>query len=96
MPLQRRLPKRGFHNIFRVEMTVINLAQLENLPAGSEVTPETLVAHGLVNGKNRRIKILGDGSLSKALTVRAHGFSAKAKEMIEAAGGKVELIAIHA
>ena len=96
MPLQRRLPKRGFHNIFRVEMTVINLAQLENLPAGSEATPETFVAHGLVNGKNRRIKILGDGSLSKALTVRAHGFSAKAKAMIEAAGGKVELIAIHA
>ena len=96
MPLQRRLPKRGFHNIFRVEMTVINLAQLENLPAGSEATPETLAAHGLVNGKNRRIKILGDGSLSKALTVRAHGFSAKAKQMIEAAGGKAELIAIHA
>src|SRR5688500_3022742 len=47
MPLQRRLPKRGFHNIFRVEMTVINLAQLENLPAGSEATPETLAAHGL-------------------------------------------------
>ena len=96
MPLQRRLPKRGFHNIFRVEMTVINLSQLENLPAGSEATPETLTAHGLVNGKNRRIKILADGSLSKALTVRAHGFSAKAKEMIEAAGGKAELIAIHA
>jgi large subunit ribosomal protein L15 len=55
-----------------------------------------LAAHGLVNGKNRRIKILGDGSLSKALTVRAHGFSAKAKQMIEAAGGKAELIAIHA
>lgn len=96
MPLQRRLPKRGFHNIFRVEMTVINLGQLEILPAGSEVTPETLVAQGLVNGKNRRIKILGEGTLSKALTVRAHGFSAKAKEKIEAAGGTAELIALHA
>jgi large subunit ribosomal protein L15 len=96
MPLQRRLPKRGFHNIFRVEMTVINLGQLEALPAGTEATPETLAAQGLVSGKNRRIKILGDGSLSKALTVRAHGFSAKAKEKIEAAGGKAELIALHA
>ncbi|MBM2805677.1 MAG: ribosomal protein [Deltaproteobacteria bacterium] len=96
MPLQRRLPKRGFHNIFRVEMTVINLGQLEALPAGTEATPETFAAQGLVSGKNRRIKILGDGSLSKALTVRAHGFSAKAKEKIEAAGGKAELIALHA
>jgi large subunit ribosomal protein L15 len=96
MPLQRRLPKRGFHNINRVEMTVVNLGQLEALLDGTEATPETLVAQGLVNGKNRRIKILGEGSLSKALTVRAHGFSAKAKEKIEAAGGKAELIALHA
>jgi large subunit ribosomal protein L15 len=77
-------------------MTVVNLGQLEVLLDGTEATPETLVAQGLVNGKNRRIKILGDGSLSKALTVRAHGFSAKAKEKIEAAGGKAELIALHA
>jgi large subunit ribosomal protein L15 len=96
MPLQRRLPKRGFHNIFRVEMTVVNIGQLETLVAGAEVTPETLIAQGLVNGKNRRIKILAEGSLSKALTVRAHGFSAKAKEKIEAAGGKTELIALYA
>ena len=67
MPLQRRLPKRGFHNPFRVEMAVVNLGQLENLPAGSEVTPETLAAHGLVNGKNRRIKILGDGVAVKSV-----------------------------
>ena len=96
MPLQRRLPKRGFHNINRVEMTVVNLGQLEALLDGTEASPEILVAQGLVNGKNRRIKILGEGSLSKALTVRAHGFSAKAKEKIEAAGGKAELIALHA
>ena len=96
MPLQRRLPKRGFHNINRVEMTVVNLGQLEALLDGTEATPETLVAQGLINGKNRRIKILGEGSLSKALTVRAHGFSAKAKEKIEAAGGTAELIALHA
>jgi large subunit ribosomal protein L15 len=95
MPLQRRLPKRGFHNIFRVEMAVVNLAQLDALPAGSEATPETLAQRGLVSGKNKPIKILGEGSLSKALTVKAHGFSATAKEKIEAAGGKAELIALH-
>ena len=75
MPLQRRLPKRGFHNIFRVQMAVVNLNQLESL-AGGEITPENLAQHGLIGGKNRRVKILGEGSLSKALTVRAHGFSA--------------------
>jgi large subunit ribosomal protein L15 len=95
MPLQRRLPKRGFHNPFRVQMAVVNLSQLERLTE-SEVTPESLAAHGLVAGKNRPIKILGDGSLSKSLTVKAHRFSASAKEKIEAAGGKVELIALHA
>ena len=96
MPLQRRLPKRGFHNPFRVEFAVVNLGQLDKLPAGSEVTPENLAEHGLVNGKNRRVKILGEGSLSKALIVKAHGFSATAKEKIEAAGGKAELIVVHA
>jgi large subunit ribosomal protein L15 len=96
MPLQRRLPKRGFHNPFRIEMSVVNITQLEAFASGAEVTPEALVAQGLVRGKNPRIKILGDGSLSKPLTVKAHGFSAKAKEKIEASGGKTELIAIHA
>ena len=96
MPLQRRLPKRGFHNPFRIEMSVVNLGQLESLPAGSEVTPESLSQQRMVTGKNRRIKILGDGVLSKALTVKAHGFSAKAKEKIEAVGGKAELITQHA
>ena len=96
MPLQRRLPKRGFHNPFRIEMAVVNVAQLDALPAGSEATPESLALQGLVRGKHRQVKILGEGSLSKALTVRAHGFSAKAKEKIEAAGGKAELIARHA
>lgn len=96
MPLQRRLPKRGFHNPFRVEFAVVNLSQLEGLPARGDVTPEYLAEHGLVSGKSRRVKILGDGSLSKALTVKAHGFSAAAKEKIEAAGGKAELIAVHA
>jgi large subunit ribosomal protein L15 len=96
MPLQRRLPKRGFHNPFRIEMSVVNLGQIDSLPADAEVTPEVLLRHGYVSGKSRRIKILGDGSLTKPLTVKAHGFSAKAKEKIEAAGGKAELITSHA
>lgn len=96
MPLQRRLPKRGFHNPFRVEMSVVNLTQLESFPSGAEVTPESLCAQGLVRGKNPRIKILGDGSLSKPLTIKAHGFSAQAKAKIEASGGKTEVIAVHA
>jgi large subunit ribosomal protein L15 len=96
MPLQRRLPKRGFHNPFRIEMSVVNLSQLDSFSADSDVTPETLMQHGYVSGKARRVKVLGDGSLSKALRVKAHGFSAKAKEKIEAAGGTAELIALHA
>ena len=96
MPLQRRIPKRGFHNPFKVAVSVINLDQLETFDAGSEVTPEFLLEQGLVRGKNRRVKILGDGALSKALTVKAHGFSAKAKEKIEAVGGKTEVVAVHA
>lgn len=94
MPLQRRLPKRGFHNIFRIEMAVVNLAQLEAIGVG-EISPEFLSAHGLISGKGRQVKILGQGDLTKALTVRAHGFSASAKAKIEAAGGKAELIELH-
>jgi large subunit ribosomal protein L15 len=95
MPLQRRLPKRGFRNPFKVNVAVINLAQLEAFAAGSEITPELLRERGLVRGKDRRVKILGDGELSKSLTVKAHGFSAHAKERIEACGGKAELIVTH-
>jgi large subunit ribosomal protein L15 len=96
MPLQRRLPKRGFHNPFRIENSVVNIEQLEAFSPGSEVTPAVLLEHGLVRRKNARVKILGDGTLSKALTVKAHGFSAKAKEKIEGSGGKAELISTHA
>lgn len=92
MPLQRRLPKRGFHNPFRVRHAVVNLGQLELFASGSEVNPDTLVERGLVRGKQKRIKILGEGSLSKSLNVKAHGFSSKAKEKIEALGGKAELL----
>jgi large subunit ribosomal protein L15 len=95
MPLQRRLPKRGFHNIFRNEMAVVNLAQLDALAVG-EIVPETMSLHGLISGKNRHVKVLGEGNVTKALTIRAHGFSASAKEKIEAAGGKAELIERYA
>jgi len=95
MPLQRRLPKRGFFNPFRVEISVVNLSQLEKLAESGEIGPENLAAHGLIGGKSRRVKILGEGSLTRALTIKAHGFSASAKAKIEAAGGKAELIAIH-
>jgi large subunit ribosomal protein L15 len=96
MPLQRRLPKRGFHNPFAVKIAVVNLQQLEVFPAGSEVTPELLSERGLVRGKDRLIKVLGEGSLTKALTVKAHRFSATAREKIAASGGKAEVIATHA
>jgi len=96
MPLQRRLPKRGFHNIFRIEMAIVNLSQLDVLAGAGEIYPEIMSEHGLISGKNRRVKVLGDGSLTKAVTIRAHGFSASAREKIEAAGGKAELIELHA
>jgi len=92
MPLQRRIPKRGFHNPFKKRYALINVGQLEALDAGSEVSPELLCDRGLVRSQGDGVKILGNGSLSKALTVKAHGFSSKAKEKIEAAGGRVEAL----
>ena len=92
MPLQRRIPKRGFHNPFKKKYALINVGQLEALDAGSEVSPELLCGRGLVRSQGDRVKILGNGSLSKALTVKAHGFSSQAKEKIEAAGGRVEAL----
>jgi len=93
MPLVRRLPKRGFHNIFRVEFQVVNLRDLERVFAdGDLVTPEALVEQGLVRGGKRPVKVLADGELSKKLTVQAHKFSATAKAAIEAAGGTCEVV----
>ena len=90
MPLHRRLPKRGFTNIFRVEYQVINLERLVEL-GEKNITPELLVKHGLA-GKNDLIKILGDGELKSALTVLAHKFSKSAQEKIAKAGGKAEVV----
>jgi len=92
MPLQRRLPKHGFHNPFRRSWVVVNLGQLEAFAAGSEVTPETLHERRLVRRKGEPVKILGDGEFTKKLTIRAHAFSAKAKEKIESLGGRAEVI----
>lgn len=93
LPLIKRLPHmRGFTNIFRVESTPVNLSTLEDFRSGSVVTPEKLVAAGAVRKKNARIKILGDGELTKKLNVTAHAFSKSAKAKIEAAGGSVTVI----
>jgi large subunit ribosomal protein L15 len=94
MPLHRRVPKRGFHNPFRVEYEVVNLDTLATkFDAGTLVTPELLRERGLVAGRGRPVKILARGDVGKALTVRAHKFSGKAAEKILAAGGTTEAIA---
>jgi len=93
MPLHRRVPKRGFTNIFRTEYDVVNLDQLEAaFDQGATVTVETLREHGLVGSRQSLVKILGRGELTKALTVHAHKFSGKAAEKVAAAGGKPEAI----
>ena len=92
MPLVRRLPKRGFTNIFRKDFVIVNVGQLERFPAGSEITPDVLLAEGVVSQLRDGVKILGDGTLSRKLTVRAHKFSKKAQELIEAVGGSCEVI----
>ncbi len=91
MPLQRRLPKRGFKNYFRVEYSIVNVDDLNRFDADLEVTPKALYEAGLVK-KNDPVKILGDGDLEVALTVQAHKFSKTAREKIESAGGKAEVI----
>jgi large subunit ribosomal protein L15 len=97
MPLHRRIPKRGFHNEFRVEYAVVNLDTLgERFDAGTVVTPELLRERGLVHGTRHPIKVLGRGDLSKKLTVHAHKFSGKAAEKIAAAGGATEVLGAKA
>jgi len=94
MPLHRRVPKRGFHNHFRVEYDVVNLDQLaERFDAGTVVTPELLRERRLVPPGKTPIKVLARGDISKKLTVRAHKFSGKASEKLQAAGGTAETIA---
>jgi large subunit ribosomal protein L15 len=93
MPLHRRVPKRGFHNPFRVEYEIVNLDTLAiRLEAGTVVTPDLLRERGLIARGSRPVKVLGRGELDKALTVRVHKFSGKAAEKIAAAGGTAEAI----
>lgn len=88
MPLQRRVPKRGFTNIFRKHFAIVNVGQLSLLPPQSQVNAQLLEARGLLKGRRDGVKVLGKGELSVALTVEADAFSASARQKIEAAGGK--------
>lgn len=92
MTLIRRMPKRGFHNPTRQVLMPVNVGALQEVP-GAEVTPDTLRAAGLAKGRFDGIKILGTGEVTRALTVRAHAFSAVARAKIEAAGGRCETLA---
>ena len=92
MPLARRLPKRGFHNIFAKPLESVNVSALEKFEDGAVVDSAALVESGLVNDQCDGIKILGNGEISKKLTVHAAAFSQSAKEKIEAAGGKAEVM----
>lgn len=94
LPIIKRLPrKRGFTNIFRTEYSTVNLDKLNTFESGSEVTPEKMVAAGLIKSLRKPVKILADGDLNHPLAVKANKFSASAKAKIEAAGGKVEEVA---
>ena len=92
MPLFQRLPKRGFTNINRKDYAIVNLDTLNRFEDGAEITPEFLKAQGVVKDLKAGLKILGQGSVDKKFTVKANKFSASAKEAIEAAGGKTEVI----
>lgn len=93
MPVQRRIPKRGFSNPFRVEYALINVGDLESLNL-AEVDLEKLLESGAIKAKKDGLKVLGDGELTRAVSIRAHKFSASAREKIEKAGGKAEEIII--
>jgi large subunit ribosomal protein L15 len=93
MPLHRRIPKRGFHNLFRIEYAVVNLDTLgDRFEAGTVITPELLRERGVVRTSRQPVKVLGRGDITKNLTVKAHKFSGKAVEKIAAAGGATEVL----
>lgn len=92
MPLYRRLPKRGFTNIFGTQFAEINVEVLNKFEDGAEITPELLKSEGIIKKQLDGVKVLGNGELAKKLTVKAHKFSKSAVEKIEAAGGKAEVI----
>ncbi len=92
MPLQRRVPKRGFTNIFRVQRQVVNVRELERFEANAEINAEVLLDRGIIKNLSRPIKLLGEGELSKPLKVIVHACSKKAKEIVEKAGGEVQIV----
>jgi large subunit ribosomal protein L15 len=92
MPLHRRIPKRGFHNRFRKEFAEVNLEKLEVFEAGTIVTPDVLQKRGLIKNLRDGVKVLAKGRLTKPLTVKAHKFSAKAKELLVSLGGQAEIL----
>ena len=92
MPLYRRIPKRGFTNIWREELEIVNVGELNMFEDGMEITAEVLKEKGLIKKTNKDLKVLGDGKLEKKLTVKANKFSKSATEAIEQAGGTVEVI----
>lgn len=91
MPLQRRIPKRGFTNIFQKNRAIINVGVLDKLEE-TTITPDVLVSEGVIKDAVNGVKILGNGELTRAITVKAHAFSASAKEKIEKAKGSIELL----
>lgn len=94
LPLIKRLPrKRGFTNIFRIQYSTVNIGELNQFDSGSEVTPETMRAAGIIKSLVHPVKVLADGAIDRPLTVKADKFSASARAKIEAAGGKVEEVA---
>ena len=92
MPLIRRVPKRGFTNIFAKKVSNVNVRELNRFPEETVVTPDLLISSGLIDKSPDGVKVLGDGELKKKLVVQAHQFSAGAKAKIEAAGGRVEVL----
>lgn len=92
MPLYRRLPKRGFTNIFKKVWSIVNIEDLNRFEDNTEITPAILLESGLIKKLNEGVKILGNGEIEKKLTVKANQFTKSAKEKIEAAGGKAEVI----
>jgi large subunit ribosomal protein L15 len=92
MPLQRRIPKRGFTNIFRVERQIVNVRRLDIFEANAEVNVEALLDKGIIKNLKRPVKLLGEGELNKPLKVIVHACSKKAKEIVEKAGGEVQIV----
>ena len=92
MPLKRRVPKRGFTNIFKQEWAVVNIRDLNRLKDVQDVTPETLMKAGLIHAQDSKVKVLGEGTPARPLFIKAHRFSASAVVKIQAAGGRAEVL----